>query len=100
LQECADFSISAGVADFNAPAVIGSVGFTSKAGCGVLLLCPLPKIAVAAVLPCAAVEVTPLQKVVQMLEGVLAKGKQGKHEEEVEWGCAHHWFIPTSCNQL
>jgi len=40
---------------------------------------------------CAAVDVTPLQKVVEMLESVLAKGKQEKHEEEVEFSKFQQW---------
>jgi len=41
--------------------------------------------------PCGAMDVTPLGKVVQMLEGVLAKGKAEKHEEEVEFSKFHQW---------
>jgi hypothetical protein len=37
------------------------------------------------------VDVTPLQKVAEMLDGVLAKGKQEKHEEEVEFSKFHQW---------
>jgi len=48
-----------------------------------------------AVLPCAALDVTPLQKVVEMLDGVLAKGKAEKHEEEVEFAKFHEW-----CDQV
>merc|ERR1719446_1804370 len=39
----------------------------------------------------SAADVTPLQKVVQMLDGVLAKGKKEKHEEEVEFAKFHEW---------
>merc|ERR1719235_363311 len=42
-----------------------------------------------------AASVTPLQKVVQMLDGVLAKGKKEKHEEEVEFAKFHEW-----CDQV
>jgi len=43
------------------------------------------------VLPSAAVDVTPLQKVVQMLEGVLAKGKAEKQDESVEFAKYQAW---------
>merc|ERR1719183_2516663 len=43
----------------------------------------------------SALDVTPLQKVVQMLDGVLAKGKSEKHEEEVEFAKFHEW-----CDQV
>lgn len=33
----------------------------------------------------SAAEVTPTQKVVQLLEGMSAKGKEEKHKEEVEF---------------
>jgi len=39
----------------------------------------------------SALDVTPLQKVVQMLDGVLAKGKAEKHDEEVEFAKFHEW---------
>jgi hypothetical protein len=38
-----------------------------------------------------ALDVTPLQKVVQMLESVKAKGEKEKHEEEVEFAKFHEW---------
>jgi len=38
-----------------------------------------------------AAQVTPLQKVVQMLTDMNAKGKQEKHEEEVEFAAFHQW---------
>merc|ERR1719253_2127791 len=44
---------------------------------------------------CAAVDVTPLQKVVQMLDEVLAKGQKEKHDEEVEFAKFHEW-----CDQV
>jgi len=34
---------------------------------------------------CAAVEVTPVQKVIQLLEGMLEKGKKEKHDEQVQF---------------
>merc|ERR1719183_1817177 len=43
----------------------------------------------------SALDVTPLEKVVQMLDGVLAKGKKEKHEEEVEFAKFHEW-----CDQV
>merc|ERR1719333_465746 len=43
----------------------------------------------------AAASVTPLQKVVEMLDGVLAKGKKEKHAEEVEFAKFHEW-----CDQV
>jgi hypothetical protein len=43
------------------------------------------------VLPCHSLDVTPLQKVVEMLDGVLAKGKEEKHAEEVEFSKFHQW---------
>jgi len=46
--------------------------------------------------PCAAMDVTPLQKVVQMLDGVLAKGKAEKHDEEVEFSKFHQWCDSVS----
>eukprot|EP00397_Hematodinium_sp_SG-2012_P028778 GEMP01030336.1.p1 GENE.GEMP01030336.1~~GEMP01030336.1.p1 ORF type:complete len:660 (+),score=220.40 GEMP01030336.1:149-2128(+) len=35
--------------------------------------------------------VTPVQKVVQMLQGMLQKGKQAKHEEEVQYASYTQW---------
>merc|ERR1719238_2646714 len=43
----------------------------------------------------AGTDVTPIQKVVEMMDGMLAKGKQEKHEEEVEFTKFHEW-----CNQV
>merc|ERR1719482_2442618 len=47
--------------------------------------------------PAMAVEtdVTPIQKVIEMMDGMLAKGKQEKHEEEVEFAKFHEW-----CDQV
>jgi hypothetical protein len=39
----------------------------------------------------SAMDVTPLQKVISMLDGMLAKGKKEKHEEEVEFAKFHEW---------
>jgi len=39
----------------------------------------------------SALDVTPLGKVVQMLNGVLAKGQAEKHDEEVEFAKFHEW---------
>ena len=36
-------------------------------------------------------QVTPLQKVVTLLDGMLAKGKKEKHEEEVEFAKFQAW---------
>jgi predicted nucleic acid-binding Zn-ribbon protein len=40
-------------------------------------------------------KVTPLQKVMEMLDDMTAKGKQMKHDEEVEFAAFHSW-----CNSL
>merc|ERR1719343_1711990 len=40
-------------------------------------------------------EVTPIQKVIEMMDGMLAKGKAEKHEEEVEFTKFHEW-----CDQV
>merc|ERR1719178_520772 len=42
-----------------------------------------------------ATDVTPIQKVIEMMDGMLAKGKSEKHEEEVEFTKFHEW-----CNQV
>merc|ERR1719343_1023854 len=39
--------------------------------------------------------VTPIQKVIEMMDGMLAKGKAEKHEEEVEFTKFHEW-----CDQM
>merc|ERR1719450_975696 len=47
---------------------------------------------------CAAAsraDVTPIQKVIEMMDGMVAKGKKEKHEEEVEFTKFHEW-----CDQL
>merc|ERR1719262_1453449 len=43
----------------------------------------------------AATDVTPIQKVIEMMDGMVAKGKQEKHEEEVEFAKFHEW-----CDQV
>jgi len=43
----------------------------------------------------ASTDVTPIQKVIEMMDGMLAKGKQEKHEEEVEFAKTQEW-----CNQV
>merc|ERR1719408_1046896 len=40
-------------------------------------------------------DVTPIQKVLEMMDGMLAKGKKEKHEEEVEFAKFHEW-----CDQV
>merc|ERR1719199_56081 len=47
------------------------------------------------VAPATSADVTPIQKVIEMMDGMLAKGKQEKHEEEVEFAKFHEW-----CNQV
>merc|ERR1719408_556808 len=49
------------------------------------------------VAPAAATQadVTPIQKVIEMMDGMLAKGKKEKHEEEVEFAKFHEW-----CDQV
>jgi len=41
-------------------------------------------------------EVTPVQKVVQLLEGMLAKGKAGKHDEQVQFAAYKQFCDDTS----
>jgi len=48
-------------------------------------------IAVCSVVPSLSTDVTPLQKVIEMLDGVLAKGNKEKHEEEVEFSKFQEW---------
>lgn len=47
------------------------------------------------VAPAVSVDVTPIQKVIQMMDALLAKGKKEKHEEEVEFAKFHEW-----CDQV
>merc|ERR1719460_665223 len=42
-----------------------------------------------------SVDVTPLQKVIQLLNGMLAKGKAEKHAEQVEFAKFHQWCDST-----
>merc|ERR1740127_378 len=42
-----------------------------------------------------AADVTPIQKVIEMMDGMVAKGKKQKHEEEVEFAKFHEW-----CDQV
>merc|ERR1712072_1053771 len=55
-------------------------------------------IAVAAVaaVPAVAVQVTPVQKVVQLMEGMMAKGKEEKHGEEVQFAAYKQFCDDTS----
>merc|ERR1719443_2236375 len=39
----------------------------------------------------ARADVTPIQKVIEMMDGMLAKGKKEKHEEEVEFAKFQEW---------
>merc|ERR1719410_2164606 len=41
------------------------------------------------------VNVTPLQKLIQMLDGMVAKGKKEKQEEQVEFAKFHEWCDGT-----
>merc|ERR1719230_2303587 len=54
-------------------------------------------IAAWAVAPAASerADVTPIQKVIEMMDGMLAKGKEEKHEEEVEFAKFKEW-----CDQV
>jgi prefoldin subunit 5 len=45
---------------------------------------------------CGASEVTPVQKVIQMLEGMLEKGKKGKHEEQVQFAAYKQFCDDTT----
>jgi len=56
-----------------------------------ILIC----LALWAVPSAVSTDVTPIQKVVEMMDGMLAKGKQEKHEEEVEFTKFHEW-----CDQV
>merc|ERR1719408_1214306 len=47
------------------------------------------------VAPVSGSDVTPIQKVIEMMDGMLAKGKKEKHEEEVEFAKFHEW-----CDQV
>merc|ERR1719367_261511 len=43
----------------------------------------------------AMTEVTPIQQVLNLLDGMVAEGKQEKHEEEVEFAKFHEWCDQT-----
>jgi len=57
-------------------------------------LAPLFLLAVLA-MGVTSVDVTPLQKVIQLLDGMLVKGKAEKHAEEVEFAKFHQWCDST-----
>ena len=40
----------------------------------------------------AAVDVTPVQKVIQLLNGMLEKGKKEKHDEQVQFAKLRRWY--------
>jgi len=46
--------------------------------------------------PAFAVEVTPVQKVIQLMEGMLEKGKKEKHEEQVQFAAYKQFCDDTS----
>jgi len=46
--------------------------------------------------PCFAVEVTPVQKVIQLMEGMLAKGQKEKHDEQVQFASYKQFCDDTS----
>jgi len=50
---------------------------------------------VSLVIGATAMDVTPLQKVLQLLDDMSAKGKKQKHEEEVEFAKFHQWCDST-----
>merc|ERR550514_2531622 len=52
-------------------------------------------IAVALVAPAVATTVTPVQKVIQLLEGMLAKGKEEKQKEEVQFAAYNQFCGDT-----
>jgi len=43
----------------------------------------------------AKAKVTPVQKVIQLMEGMMAKGKKEKHEEQVEYAAFKQWCDDT-----
>merc|ERR1719215_2202299 len=45
------------------------------------------------------VEVTPVQKVIQLLEGMLAKGKQEKHQEQVQFAAYKQFCDDTTVDK-
>ena len=44
---------------------------------------------------CHSTDVTPLQKVIDMMNGMIAKGKEEKHKEEVEFNTFKVWCDNT-----
>merc|ERR1719298_367559 len=48
------------------------------------------------VVPAVAVQVTPVQKVVQLMEGMMAKGKEEKHKEEVQFAAYKQFCDDTT----
>merc|ERR1719408_720741 len=46
--------------------------------------------------PAAAVEVTPVQKVIQLMNGMLEKGKKEKHDEQVQFAAYKQFCDDTS----
>merc|ERR1719316_946900 len=44
----------------------------------------------------SALEVTPVQKVIQLLDGMLAKGKSEKHDEQVQFAAYKQFCDDTS----
>jgi hypothetical protein len=60
------------------------------------VLCKVAGVALlSAVAPAAGNEVTPIQKVSQMLDGMIAKGKSEKHTEETEFAEFQQWCDST-----
>merc|ERR1719343_1414467 len=47
-------------------------------------------------MPALAVEVTPVQKVIQLMQGMLEKGKKEKHEEQVQFAAYKQFCDDTS----
>jgi len=45
--------------------------------------------------PCLGTSVTPVQKVIQMLEGLVKKAKKEKHEEQMQFGAYEGWCDGT-----
>jgi len=56
----------------------------------------LAKVVVSALTLVGAVEVTPVQKVIQLLEGMLEKGKKEKHDEQVQFASYKQFCDDTS----
>jgi hypothetical protein len=45
---------------------------------------------------CAKVKVTPVQKVIELLQGMLEKGKKGKHEEQIQYAAYRQFCDDTT----